>query len=84
MDFKKVLGVKASGTTILLEKLSPEEAAGSRLASSGVSNQARILDIGPALKLKKLDLRREIGYYFKVPTFQYQNFQMVMKEIWLL
>lgn len=50
--FKRVTDVRAIGTTILLEMLSPEEAAGSHLASTGKSQQGRILDIGPSIEDK--------------------------------
>lgn len=50
---KKVTDVRAIGTTILLEMLSPEEAAGSHLATTGKSQQGRILDIGPSIETDK-------------------------------
>lgn len=50
MKIRKVTGRKAVGSSILVEMLSPEEAAGSMLATTGKSTQGRILDIGPALK----------------------------------
>lgn len=50
-DIRKVTGIKAVGSTILVEMLSPEEAAGSHLVTMGKSTQARIVDIGPALNV---------------------------------
>lgn len=49
---KKVTDIKAVGSTILVEMLSPEEAAGSHLATMGKSTQARIIDVGPALDVE--------------------------------
>jgi hypothetical protein len=50
-DIRKVTDIKAVGSTILVEMLSPEEAAGSHLVNTGKSTQARIVDIGPALNV---------------------------------
>lgn len=50
MKIRKVTGHKAVGSAILVEMLSPEEAAGSHLATTGKSTQGRIVEIGPALK----------------------------------
>lgn len=50
MKIRKVTDYKATGTMILVEMLSPEEAAGSMLATAGKSTQGRIVDIGPGLK----------------------------------
>lgn len=46
---KKVTGIKAVGTTVLIEMLSVQEDAGSQLAIVGKPKQGRILDIGPAM-----------------------------------
>jgi len=50
MKIRKVTDYKAPGSKVLLEMLSPEEAAGSALVTVGKSTQGRIVDIGPALK----------------------------------
>lgn len=50
----KVKQLKAAGTAILLERLSKEAAAGSRLIMPGLSSeQAIISDIGPAIEKEK-------------------------------
>jgi hypothetical protein len=46
---RKVNGIKAVGTTILIEMLSIQEDAGSMLAQVGKPKQGRIVDIGPAM-----------------------------------
>jgi len=53
MKIRKVTDVKAVGSTVLLEMLSPEEAAGSHLATVGKVQQGRILGVGPALEADK-------------------------------
>lgn len=50
MNIRKVVDYRAPGSKILLEMLSPEEAAGSALVTVGKSTQGRILDVGPGLK----------------------------------
>lgn len=50
MNIRKVTDYKAPGSKILLEMLSPEEAAGSALVTVGKSTQGRVIDIGPGLK----------------------------------
>jgi hypothetical protein len=50
MKIRKVTDYRAPGSMILVEMLSPEEAAGSHLATAGKSTQGRIIDIGPALR----------------------------------
>lgn len=72
---KKVTDVRAIGTTILLEMLSPEEAAGSYLATTGKSQQGRILDIGPSIETDKWGFKigqRVLlqGSFVPVPRFQ--------------
>jgi len=74
MNIRKVTGHKAVGSTILVEMLSPEEAAGSMLASTGKSTQGRILDIGPALKTDDWGVARGArvllqGTFVPVPKF---------------
>ena len=49
MNIRKVTDYKATGSKVLVQMLSAEEAAGSLLATGGKSNQGRILDIGPGL-----------------------------------
>lgn len=53
MKIKKVKDVRAIGSTVLIEMLSSEEAAGSVLATTGKSQQGRIIDIGPSLETDK-------------------------------
>lgn len=72
--FKKVTDVKAVGTTILLEMLSPEEAAGSHLATSGKSQQGRIIDVGPSIETDKWGFQKGQrvllqGTFVPVPRF---------------
>jgi hypothetical protein len=71
---RKVTGVKAVGSTVLLEMLSPEEAAGSHLVTTGKSQQGRILEIGPLVEADKWGLKvgnRVLlqGVFVPVPTF---------------
>ena len=74
MKIKKVVDYKAPGTTILVEMLSPEEAAGSQLATAGKSTQGRIVDIGPSLETDKWGLAKGQrvllqGTFVPVPKF---------------
>lgn len=50
MNIRKVSDYKAPASKVLLEMLSPQEAAGSALVTVGKSTQGRIIDIGPALR----------------------------------
>ena len=72
---RKVLDVKAVGSTVLVEMLSPQEAAGSELATTGKVTQARIVDLGPALDEKyglKTGQRVLLqGTYNPVPKFPF-------------
>ncbi len=52
LDIRKVVDYKAPGSKVLVRMLAPEEAAGSRLATTGKSNQGRIVDIGPSIEEK--------------------------------
>lgn len=61
MNIRKVRDYKAPASKILVSMLSPEEAAGSMLASTGKSTQGRIVDIGPALLAKKDEYGFDVG-----------------------
>lgn len=74
MNIRKVVDYKAPGSKILLEMLTPEEAAGSHLATAGKSTQGRILDIGPSLETDKWGLAKGQrvllqGTYVPIPKF---------------
>jgi hypothetical protein len=74
MKIRKVTDYKAVGNTILVEMLTPEEAAGSMLATTGKSTQGRIVDIGPALETDKWGFARGQrvllqGTFVPVPKF---------------
>lgn len=62
---KLIVGAKATGTFILVEKLSEEEIANTPLIlvngeQSGKSNQAYVVDVGPALEKDKWGIN--VGY----------------------
>jgi len=74
MKIRKVTGHKAVGSSILVEMLTPEEAAGSMLATTGKSTQGRVVDIGPALKQDEWGIAKGSrvllqGVFVPVPKF---------------
>jgi hypothetical protein len=50
---KALKGVKATGTFIVVERLSNKEAQGTRLTIQGESEQGFVVDVGPALEKEK-------------------------------
>lgn len=72
-DIRKVVDYKAPGSKVLVRMLTPEECAGSRLATTGKANQGRIVDIGPSIEEKWGFARGQRvllqGTYVPVPRF---------------